>query len=100
MNTSINFYMERIKSIENMREELHGIYKSCRKFIDNSVFGKGEAEIVHPNEEEQRRFTEKFGAEFAAAKAKKQARKAKGKNRAYASDSENNSAHELGDGES
>ena len=86
--------------IQNMRTELIGIYETYRKFIDDNVFGKGEEEVVHPNEEEQRRFTEKFGGEFAAAKAKEQARKAKGKNRARSLDSDNDPTGGSGEGES
>ena len=76
-----------------MRKELPEIHKSWRKFIDDSVFGKGEEETVHPNEEEQRRFAETFDADFSAAKAKKQAREAKGKHRAHNSDSDNDFVH-------
>ena len=83
-----------------MRQELPEIHKSCRKFIDDGVFGKGEEEVVHPNEEEQRKFTETFDADFAAAKAKKRAREVKGKNKARDSDSNNDSVSRSGEGES
>jgi hypothetical protein len=57
-----------------MNCDLPEIYKSYRKFIDDSVFGEGEKEAVPPDEEEQRRFAERFDTDFAVAKARKQTR--------------------------
>lgn len=52
-----------MKSVETMATRLPDVYKSYRKFIDDSVFGEGEQEEVHPDEEKQREFTKKFYAE-------------------------------------
>ena len=52
-----------MKSVKTMATRLPDVYKSYRKFIDDSVFGEGEQEEVHPDEEEQREFTKKFYAE-------------------------------------
>jgi len=74
-----DFYEERMKSLEKMQSGLPEVYKAYRKFIDDNVFGDGEKELAHPNEE-HKKFAEKFDAEFAAAKVKEQARQQKEKN--------------------
>ena len=52
-----------MKLVKMMATRLPDIYKSYRKFIDDSVFGEGEQEEVHPDEEEQRGFMKKFYTE-------------------------------------
>ena len=56
----MGFYQEQMKSLEQMSVELPGTYESFRKFIDDNVFGRGEAEVVHPSMEKQREFRRKF----------------------------------------
>ena len=60
-----------------MREKLPDTYESYKKFVNDNVFGEGEEEVVHPNEQEQREFMEKFSADVEEEKGQQ-----KGKQRA------------------
>jgi len=62
-----------MKSLERMQNELPEVYKMYKKFIDDNVFGEGEKELAHLDEE-QKGFAEKFDVEFSAAKVKRQNR--------------------------
>ena len=55
-----------------MKDELPEVYKAYEKFINDSVFGEGEEEIVSLGERKERKFAEQFDADFAVAKAKEQ----------------------------
>lgn len=70
-----------MRSLIKMHIELPDVYKAYTKFVNDNVFGDGEEEAVHPNDEEQRGFMTRFDAEFAAAKVKEKERQQKGKNR-------------------
>ena len=76
-----DFYREWMKSLDCMRSVLPKVYQAYRKFIDDNVFGEEEKEEVYPIEKEQRKFKEKFDADFSAARAKEKMRQQKGKNR-------------------
>ena len=67
-----SFYQDQMKSLRKMKDELPEVYKAYKKFINNSVFGEGEEEIVGPGERKERKFAEQFDADFAVVKAKEQ----------------------------
>ena len=59
-----NFYQERMKSLGKVSDKMPTASYAYKKFMDNNVFGKGEEEVVHPDEEEQRGFMAKFDVEI------------------------------------
>jgi len=82
----LGFYQDRMKSLAKMRIELPDTYKSYKTFMSENVFGEGEEEVVHVNDEEQREFMKKFGADIEDEKARQ-----KGKYRAESADTQNSS---------
>ena len=95
-----DFYRERMKSLDNMRCVLPKVYNAYKKFIDDNVFGEEEKEEVHPIEKDQRKFKEKFDADFSAARAKEKMRRQMGKEREDTLDRASGSASEAGEGHS
>ena len=59
-----NFYQEQMKSLGKVSDEMPTASYAYKKFMDDNVFGKGEEEVVHPDEEEQRGFMAKFDVEI------------------------------------
>ena len=66
----MKFYQERMKSLASIEAQLPSLAKSLRKFINDSVFGEGEEEVVHPDDREQMEFTKKFNADVEEERAR------------------------------